>query len=300
MNTDNYYIGIDGGGTHCRARLEDANGNLLGIGLSGSANVMRDLNTAKESIVSACQQACQEALTNAKLAVPLNQLVVGAGLAGANVPSAHIAISNWHHPFKGFSVVSDLHAACLGAHEGDAGAVIICGTGSSGTRYLDGKFEDFGGHGFFIGDIASGAWLGLNAVQHTLKVLDGLYPSNGLSQAVCHQLECFDVMSMVQEVEDYMPKDYARLAPVVVNQVYHNQPDASEIFDIGCRYLQRLASQLLAGHEHHLALIGGLSEIFAPHFSAEVQARIVPCRYSPEQGAIFHVQQAYGIQETGK
>jgi glucosamine kinase len=32
-----FYLGVDGGGSGCRARLEDAGGNVLGSGASGPA-----------------------------------------------------------------------------------------------------------------------------------------------------------------------------------------------------------------------------------------------------------------------
>ena len=34
-----YFLGIDAGGTKCRARLVNAKGDILGHGLSGPANV---------------------------------------------------------------------------------------------------------------------------------------------------------------------------------------------------------------------------------------------------------------------
>ncbi|MEF1307099.1 N-acetylglucosamine kinase, partial [Vibrio owensii] len=33
-----YFVGIDGGGTSCRARIKDAQGNFVGEAKSGSAN----------------------------------------------------------------------------------------------------------------------------------------------------------------------------------------------------------------------------------------------------------------------
>ena len=37
-----YVIGIDGGGTSCRAALADRNGTLLGRGKSGASNILTD------------------------------------------------------------------------------------------------------------------------------------------------------------------------------------------------------------------------------------------------------------------
>lgn len=296
MNTDYYYIGIDGGGTHCRARLEDASGQLLSTGLSGSANVMRSLAISQSSII----EAVEDALSNTNRQIRLDQLCVSAGLAGANVPSAHKAITQWQHPFHAFSVISDLHAACMGAHQGQEGAVIICGTGSSGTRFSTGEFEDFGGHGFLIGDMASGAWLGLQAIQHTLQVLDGILPLDTLTVAVKDHLNVDDAISLVQIISDYRPKHFAALAPIVINQVQTGDPKANAILNQAIAYLQALAERLLEGNHYHLAMIGGLADIYLPRLPESLQSRIRPCISSPEQGAILFFKQSQRIQENQK
>jgi len=287
MNEQTFYIGIDGGGTNCRARLEDASGTLLAVGNSGSANVMRSVSTAQMSMIEACEQA----INAAPVKCALNQVVVGAGLAGANVPSALASIENWAHPFAKLSVLSDLHGACLGAHGGADGAVIIAGTGSSGTRFLNGKFSDVGGHGFIVGDVASGAWLGLSAVQHALQVLDGIYPLDDLTQAVCEHLSVSIPLDLVQVVSGFKAKDYAAIAPIVVALQQQGEANAQMLFARAVDYLEKLATQLVANTHIPLCLIGGLSAIYQPHFSPRVQEHIVSCKHNPEQGAIYYVKQ---------
>ena len=51
------YIGIDGGGSHCRALLQDSKGKILGEGWGGPANPVNDAELAKQSILEACNQA---------------------------------------------------------------------------------------------------------------------------------------------------------------------------------------------------------------------------------------------------
>ena len=55
------FIGIDGGASSCRARLSDMNGNLLGEGSSGPANIHLDLDLARESIRTASRSAARAA-----------------------------------------------------------------------------------------------------------------------------------------------------------------------------------------------------------------------------------------------
>ena len=145
MSSDLFFIGIDGGGTKCRARLEDVDGNVLGEGVSGPANIMRDSDLAKASIVDAINIAISNAgNANTSEQISLSRCVVGAGLAGANIESARQQFEQWQHPFYSLHVLSDLHAACVGAHNGNPGAAIIIGTGSSGTMWQDESFQDVG------------------------------------------------------------------------------------------------------------------------------------------------------------
>lgn len=46
-----YLVGIDGGGTSCRARIKDSQGNFLGEAKSGSANIMLGAEIAMASIL---------------------------------------------------------------------------------------------------------------------------------------------------------------------------------------------------------------------------------------------------------
>ena len=55
----------------------------------------------------------------------MSRLIVGAGLAGVNMPEYFRIFSEWQHPFQELHLTSDLHVACIGAHQGGDGAVII-------------------------------------------------------------------------------------------------------------------------------------------------------------------------------
>src|SRR4051794_11572654 len=53
MTGDMLFLGVDGGGTRCRARLCDAAGNRLGEALSGPANIGYGLDEAFVSVFDA-------------------------------------------------------------------------------------------------------------------------------------------------------------------------------------------------------------------------------------------------------
>jgi glucosamine kinase len=66
-NTPLYYIGIDGGGTKCRARLKNRAGKILGEGLGGASNIRLGLVTVWQNIMV----AVDEALAQAQLPTPI-------------------------------------------------------------------------------------------------------------------------------------------------------------------------------------------------------------------------------------
>lgn len=304
MSSDLYFIGIDGGGTKCRVRLEDASGNVLGEGTSGPANIMRDSGLAKTSILDAVDKAIRSALNHASesqqtlASFSLQRCVVGAGLAGANIDTAKRAFEQWSHPFNSLYLMSDLHAACLGAHDGHSGAAIITGTGSSGTLWRNDTFCDVGGHGFPIGDIASGAWLGLKAIQHALLCLDGLMPQDALSNYICQMFNAGTTTAIVSQCGIFNTHHYAALAEGLLPLLNANDAVVMGLFTEGAAYINAIANKLLAGHHHPLAMIGGLSHVYAQYLSAPIQARLVESRGTPQQGAIFYARARYAKTAT--
>ncbi|GAK83588.1 glucosamine kinase GpsK [Vibrio ponticus] len=75
-----YHVGIDGGGTSCRARIRDENHTLIGEAKSGSANIMLGAEVAMAAIIEAITVAAnQGGLTQQDFA----NMHVGLALAGA-------------------------------------------------------------------------------------------------------------------------------------------------------------------------------------------------------------------------
>ena len=73
------YLGVDGGGTRCRARIEDKHGIVLGEGGSGPATMRLGLDKAWRSIMRACEAAAEQAGLARE---EFSSLHAGIGLAG--------------------------------------------------------------------------------------------------------------------------------------------------------------------------------------------------------------------------
>lgn len=147
------YLGIDGGGTRCRARIEDENGSVLGAANSGPATTRVGFEKAWRSIMEATEAAAAQAgLTREDFA----QMHAGIGLAGLGRRGAETALNKIAHPFASVIFISDGLAACLGAHSGANGAIVVAGTGSVGVGLIDGREIRLAGYGFPVSDEGSG------------------------------------------------------------------------------------------------------------------------------------------------
>src|SRR5437660_12250237 len=151
------FLGVDGGGTRCRARLCDASGMTLADAQGGPANIRFGLNQAFASI----RDVTLSCLDQAHLSSPdLARITACLALAGATEPADLAAAKRHEQSFGRAILTSDAHAACVGAHDGRDGAVLIIGTGSIGWAVLRGRHHRVGGWGLPISDEGSGAWLG--------------------------------------------------------------------------------------------------------------------------------------------
>ena len=279
-----FFIGIDGGGTKCKARLEDANGRVLAEAVAGPANAARDLDGTLQSIYSACDALLSQVKVQG---ITYSQIHAGIGLAGVNLPHVKAELLARQHPFASRSISTDLHIACLGAHDGQDGAIIITGTGSSGASIVNDKCVEIGGHGFVLGDKGSGAWLGKMAISHSLEALDGIARPSDLSQHILDALQCKTAYELVKAAMDAKPAFFAQLAPVVLNLAADKQPAAMAIVSHGADYISQLARCLMQQASSRLSIIGGIAHLLRPWLAADVQAILSDAKLPPEAGAVL-------------
>ncbi|MCG7540133.1 ATPase [Pseudoalteromonas sp. CO348] len=296
VNQDQLYIGVDGGGTKCRATIYSLQHGVLGTGLGGPANPLHGLERTLESIMVSTQMALQDAGLRVE---QVHELNAGLGLAGVNLPALYDKIMQWEHPFKQMFLTTDLHTACIGAHEGSDGAVIITGTGSCGFALVDGKTVNYGGHGFAQGDMGSGAWMGLEAVKAALLDLDGLGEKTTLSQVLLEHFSAKGAMGIAEQMAGQPSSGYAKLARYVLEQAKLNDEIALSIVKSGAEYISRLAKRLLELNPPRLSMIGGLSEPLQPWLDPEVAKQVQLPKQPPEMGAIYFAIQSAG-QELKK
>ncbi|MFC3093971.1 hypothetical protein DRW07_10855 [Alteromonas sediminis] len=279
-----FFLGVDGGGSNTRARLEDAKGNLLGVGLAGPSNLVRGIPAAKAAIMDATSAALQQASLSSS---QLSSIHACIGVAGANVDSYASQLNAWQHPFHSLQVTTDLHVALVGSHGGGEGAVIITGTGFCGGISLNGDYCEVGGHGLLMGDGGSGALLGLRAVRHTLETLDGVVPTSDLAQAVCKKLGCNTAAEMVSASIEQPPVYFAALAPTVFEWAKLEDETALEIVHKAARFTANYARLLLNKRPQRFSVIGGIAESLLPYLPEDLQKQCAPALCTPVEGAVL-------------
>ncbi|MER8584126.1 N-acetylglucosamine kinase [Mesorhizobium sp. M1338] len=278
-----YFLGVDGGGTGCRARIEDTQGNVLGQGLSGPATMRLGIDAAWASVAEAFGTAIEEAGFGP---TEIARIHAGIGLAGIGRKGALEALRAIAHPFASIDFVSDGVGACLGAHSGQDGAIVIAGTGSIGLGFVEGRDLRVGGYGFPISDEGSGADLGLKAVQLALRAHDGRHERTALLAEVMQRFED-DPMEAVAWMDRASPTDYAALAPMVMRHADQGDPVGRRIVQSAAEQIDTLVRVLFEKGAPRVALLGGLASPLEPWLSPDVRRRLKPADGDAVSGAII-------------
>ena len=276
MGHDKFIIGVDGGGTGCRAVISDAHGAILAQGAAGPANVTTDQSGAIRSVQKAVQTAADNAGIDATL---LANATAHIGLAGVMSDAQSRAVA----AALGFGVVhvtDDQPTTVAGALAGQDGCVMAIGTGSFAARLRAGQITYVGGWGLSVSDQASGAWLGRGVLEQVLLGHDGLVAHSALTRQVFARFDN-DPKAIVAFCSTARPVDYAQLAPLVLDADADHVAD--QLLTQGAQYLERALAAL--GHQagDAVCLCGGVGPAYARYLSVEV----TPPQGTALDGALF-------------
>ena len=278
-----YYVGIDGGGTSCRARIRDTEGQFIGEAKSGSANILLGTDIAMASIVAAIRDAAlQGGLTESDFP----KMHVGLALAGAEQKSAWLNFMTIDHPFASITLNTDAYGACVGAHNGQDGAIMIGGTGSCGILLKDGEQHVVGGREFPISDQGGGAVMGLRLIQQVLLAEDGIRPKTSLCQHVMNYFDN-DVDNIVEWSKTAIPKDYGQFSPVIFQLANEGDELAIEMLKQTAADIEMFINALHRKGANQVCLMGSIAERILPWLSPVVQQWVVQPQFDAIEGALM-------------
>ncbi|WP_287146293.1 BadF/BadG/BcrA/BcrD ATPase family protein [Aeromonas sp.] len=258
-----FWVGVDGGGTHTRARIRDRTGKLLGEGRAAGSNLELGIEVAHANVLAAIASA----RITAGLGIESEQLMgVGLALASAELADCYHAMLAMPFPFASVRLTSDAFGACLGAFGGEEGAILIAGTGSAGLIYRHGQLHTCSGRGFPISDLGSGAWLGLRAIQQSLLCHDGILPPSTLAIRLLDHFKR-DQAEVVRWAARAIPADYGHFAPWVFDAASDGDDLANQLLDETCTQLHTLLEGMQQLGASQIVLLGGIGMRLAPRLA---------------------------------
>jgi glucosamine kinase len=290
---EDIYIGVDGGGTKCKARIEDEAGNLLGQAVGGPANIRLSVDMAWQSIYQTVEEILN--LQNISLHDNNYRFHAGFGLAGCEVKEACEAFVSTPNPFSTVHLTSDAHAACVGAHAGKDGAIIIVGTGVVGYQTNAGNTHKVSGWGFPHDDEGGGAWLGLQAVRRTFKWFDGRAEKSPLLDEVFAYFDS-DINYFTAWANRATSNEFARLAPLVINHCQQGDIVAEKILKKAAHAISEVGKALIKSQPKNesplpCCLFGGIAPFIELWLTEDLRSRIVPRQGDANTGAILIVRE---------
>src|SRR5439155_17172956 len=275
-------LGIDGGGSGCRARLCTISGRTLSEGSAGAANIRLGVEQSFASV----HEATVQCMTAAGLSTrDFDRIVACLALAGASEPSQLEAARRHEHPYRIAVFVTDAQAACVGAHGGRDGGIIVIGTGSIGWAELNGQQYQVGGWGWPVSDEGSGAWLGCDALRRTLWAHDGRMPWSALLRSLFAKFRS-DPHTIVHWMTGASPKDFATFAPDIVEHALADDPVAVELLRLAGGHVDALAQRLIDFGVDRLSLVGGLAASIEPWLTDSTRHHLVAPRGDAVAGAL--------------
>ncbi len=193
-------LGLDGGGTQTRAQTATPDGIVLGEGVGGPCNLAAvPVSEALQSVTTAAASAlspvggCFADVT-----------AVCAGVAGTSFgarraeftqglqmlfPNAHIAVE------------PDYAIALIGATGGEAGVIVIAGTGSVAYgENAAGLSHKSGGYGYLLDDAGSGYGVGRAALVAVLRAADGTGEATALTERLLSALSLASLAEIIAGV----------------------------------------------------------------------------------------------------
>nr|WP_086939197.1 N-acetylglucosamine kinase [Thaumasiovibrio occultus] len=291
MSDFQYLVGIDGGGTSCRARITDLDGKILGEAKTGSANIMLGAEIAMGSIIEAVGLAAEFAGLTAN---DFPKMAVGLALAGAEEYQAWQAFMAQPHPFAAITLNTDGYGACLGAWSGNDGAIVIAGTGSVGLMIKDGEQHVVGGREFPISDQGSGAIMGLRLIQEALLIADKLRPDSRLAQHVLAHFN-HDIDAIVRWSKTAKPRDYGQFSPEIFHYAAAGDTLAINLLRRTAADIELLLDGLFGRGAEKACLMGGVAERIHDWLAPPYQARIALPQGDAMDGALLMAGKAHNL-----
>ena len=215
-------------------------------------------------------------------------VAMGLGLAGFKQGSDQTRVAAAFPGFRLVCAANDATTACIGAHAGADGGLVIAGTGSAAIARVGPTETIIGGRGFALGDDGSGSHIGLDALRSAMRAFDSLQPGSALTDDILAEFGG-DPVAMMNWALQAKPGDFGAFAPRVFEHAAGRDPIALGIVNAATRAIGALIRRVVTLGAERVAMVGGVGEAMRPYFEPDVAARLSPPLYDPTDGAILLV-----------
>ncbi len=229
-----YLLAVDGGGTKTHVLCADAQGQVVGEGLSGPTNLTAaEPEEASFNLLEGIRQATE------KLPAEKNVRKLVMGLAGldtkneAEVAQRFFTQALAHLHIQETMLVNDIVIAQYSGTDKNEAVTLIAGTGSQCFgRNEQGQEVKVGGMDFLLSDQGSGYAIGLEVLRQAVKSFDQVIAQTQLEKLVCDQFHIATIGELKDKVYHPLLKktEVAELAKVCEQAAMQNDVVAREIF----------------------------------------------------------------------
>jgi N-acetylglucosamine kinase len=244
-----YFLGIDGGGTKTAAVLIDRKGHEIARAISGPSNFY---TVGKAVAEASLREAIQRLRVTAGPATS-QVAAIGLGMAGVDRPGDREVILDMLlriGQFDHITIVNDSEAALVGGVGRRHGLVLIAGTGAIAYGVnAQGTAKRADGWGYVAGDEGSAHWIGVEGLRAVARAHDGRGPDTLLTKRLVSHLDIADVTGLVTLVygEEFGVPQLAGLAPLVSQAARDGDPVAQAILNTAGELLGNTLGAVVRG-----------------------------------------------------
>jgi N-acetylglucosamine kinase-like BadF-type ATPase len=261
---NDYFFGIDGGGSFSRLALTDKDGKVLAASEGKSTSIY---SVSKEEVFDNLSGLLDSALKSAGIGKA--DLRAGCiGSAGLDREGEKALFREFFDAIvrPGFPVMicNDGEILLCGGLENTEGYCLISGTGSIALgRSAKGGLVRAGGHGYLLGDEGSAAWIGRSAIARTLRSLENRDIATEMPAAIMEAAGLAKIEEAIYYVHYSADKaKIAALAPIVTAAARKGDPLALDILRVGAGELALLVKSVIDRspwiNRKELVLAGGV------------------------------------------
>ena len=252
-----YYIGIDGGGSNSRLLAVDEDFNFVGSSRGLATNLA---TLSREKVAENIKNLLSDFISKLD-----DCKSICIGTAGVSADKDGFVMESIFRDlgFKGrFKVVNDAAIVLMAQTKGEAGIVIISGTGSIGYAIDEyGRATRCGGWGAFIDDYGSGYRIGVEALRAAFMGFDGRAKKTILTNKIVSHFGISRLDEALQEVygKEFDKAKIASLSVLVGAAAEEGDEAAVSIENAAADDLALMAKTLVAksGLAENLIVLSG-------------------------------------------